>query len=214
MFRPAFILAVVSLILSLHANQGEAQPSTTPPILNSTTAPPGKINAWIARSGENAIAVHIPNSALLGKLQSYQLTLSPVPAYIAVPTTLTLPDNTTISLSVVDVQLVSKNFDNGRRKFQYYEMHYTVPATSTKYKIGYVRLISDSLDRDRMKLSIRLLSKVTQVGSTVAASAASGCDEPPSDDVGEEEPIDPASGGPGSQLPLAKPQPSNVPSSE
>jgi hypothetical protein len=217
MLRPALSFASIAmtlgLILCFQASQAAAQSPGNPPIVNST-GPSGKINAWVARSGEYAVAVHIPNSTLSGKLQSYQLSLSPVPAYYAVPTTITLPDNSTMSVSAVDVQLVSKNFDNGKRKFQYYEMHYTNPATSTKYKIGYVRLISDSLDRERMKLSIRLLDKVTVVGGAVPTAASSGCDEPPADDVGEEEPIDPSNGGPGSQLSLSKTPPAHTPPSE
>lgn len=165
---------------------------------------PDKANCWVIRTYNTATAVcvyedpvfHVP----MANLRNYTKNST---GFTSQNTTVTLPApaNTTQSLDVVKVRLEEVRDSLGRVTFynmNYYPDGYNTDGTpkGTKVAIGKMKFGKGSHGRGSSDVTIRL-------GSSVRPTA-NPCDEPPLDDLGEEEEIPVSSSKvPGLLLPLS-----------
>jgi hypothetical protein len=201
------IAMLASMFLTASGSaQGLGGSTTTviPPgsIKNASTTTAGKINAWVARTvGQHAIALHIGDTApLTGTFRQYSYNEDDE-KFIAAATSLRLVNGTEVNLPVVPFELERYSFEKNGRTIVSYKILYSPSPGADKEIIGYVRFNKGNFERKSSDLIIRLLGQAIANNGTATLTAAGPCDEPPADDVGEEELIFGNPNAPGTELP-------------
>ena len=169
-------------------------------IVNTVATEPLKIGAWVARSESTAIAVRIYEDGTIkkAKIRRYELVDG---EFSDVTTKFKKSDGSeTAPVAVFETTLVLKaGYANT------YELMYPVEATPVR--IGYIRFYKGNQGRTASSAAIRL-------EAAVVVGATNPCDEPPIDDIGEEEFINAtASSAPSAAIPGFKvaPETSEIP---
>lgn len=181
-FQSLFIIALLfgALTGQLFANE---PPTPTPintvvladtgTIVNTVATEPQKIGAWVARSESTAIAVRIyeDGNTKKAKIRRYKLEDG---EFISVMTKFKKSDESeTGPVAVFETTLIPNT-----RHANTYELMYTVEGAPVR--IGYIRFYKGNQGRTASSAVIRLEKVV---------GAMNPCDEPPIDDIGEEEVI-------------------------
>ncbi len=183
----AIVLVFASFVPNVSAQPGGGPgPSPTPVLapddktIENLPAPTSNlVNCWVSRSNSEAIAVSVYKDStqqLVGKLRRYNKGFED---FREKDTQIRLPDSTILPAEkIVSFKLEKLTSD----KFpDVYNMMYT-PPTGSPIQIGYISFIRGNKTRLSSSAVIRLNDKVV-VGVT------NPCDEPPIDDLGEEEAI-------------------------
>lgn len=137
------------------------------------------LNCWVSRGISSAIAVSVykdSNSQLVGKLRRYNKGSED---FRETNTQIQLPDSTTLPAQ----QVVPFKLDrlSSNKSPDVFSMMFTPPSGSP-IRIGYLSFIRGNKSRDASSVVIRL-------DHTSIVGVVNPCDEPPIDDVGEEEEI-------------------------
>ncbi len=181
----------------------------SPAIVNGSVTISGKLNAWTARNPDRALSVHVYMDGLDIKANLRQYVLNtefdifakrdtvltfggtPLPAMEYVPVKLMLVAGTSATYSMV-------YNDNG-----------------TERPIGWIRQVSGSGGRSTVDVIIRIKPGVTNIPTGTSTGTGTGCDEPPADDMGEEELMSSVGTSnprvPARNLPLTAPTPTSPP---
>lgn len=165
---------------------GGTSPTPTPvmtpddkTIENSPATSANQVNCWVSRSNNEAIAVSVytdSNLQLVGKLRRYTKGDE---EFEDKDTEIKLTSTTTSSpIKVVPFKLERE----ASVKFQdVYKMMYT-PATGNPIRIGYLSFVRGN--KTRLSTSV-----VIRMDHTTVVGAVNPCDEPPIDDIAEEEEV-------------------------
>jgi hypothetical protein len=192
--RIAFVL-VASLVGVTVAPSASAQiggGTGTPPPTSVVIAPDDKtientppsaanqLNCWVSRSNNAAIAVSVymsgGGSQLVGKLRRYSKGDE---EYEDTTTQIKLPDGTTTP--ALKVIMFNLEHEANPKYPDLYKMMYA-PSVGSPIKVGYLNFVRGNKTRMSSKVSIRL-------DHTTVVGVNNPCDEPPIDDIGEEEEI-------------------------
>jgi hypothetical protein len=155
-------------------------------------ASPGRINCWVARTGTRAVSVSVYEEAgkKMAKLRLYtKPTIDPeeysaVSAKIPVPTGTTPDEITVVPVALVEVTSKPNTFEMKYQK--------KVGATTTEVSIGYLTFSPSTNGRMSSDVVVRLKSNVKAANQEVfGPSVTDPCNQPPDDDIGEEEEIAP-----------------------
>lgn len=208
--------ALMGVLMLSAVAHGQIQRETKPPIdgftIANEMAPKGMINAWVARGTKTengkatkyAYVLYVPKSfpgpepaRLNATLMKYQLNARG--KYERTKIRICLKENTPPieceSLTVYLERVGSPKADRCKE----YELKFTQDKV-THYTLGWVRykpavtLIQQAVKEQRMHsaISILLYKKHFECITALCKGQAHmlhNCDEPPSDDVGEEEPL-------------------------
>jgi hypothetical protein len=200
------LLTAVFALENAHAQPGSGgspggTPGSTPAtdggtIIGTPTTELGKANSWVIRSATQGIAICIYEDPVLfvqcANIRFYARTPS---SFVGKTTPVTYkPDGsqteTTVNLETIYVRLESVPDKLGR--FAHYSMNYFPEGyepngtpKGTKVQIGKIRFNGGANGRISSDVAVRLSTTVRP--ST--ASSTSPCDEPPVDDIGEEEAV-------------------------
>ena len=153
-------------------------------IVNENPSEPGKIGAWVFRTGDDGLALHVQPVAFStkykGSLRQYTKTnlgYTPTDLKLQIdPTAGAAPEN--LGNQGIEVSVEPKT-SNG---VPYFELTYT-PMGGTPVKVGAMRFLSGSSGRSGADVVLR-------VNANLKSVSRDPCDEPPLDDMGEEEILD------------------------
>lgn len=191
MYSKSAFLACALLCNSFATNAsaqlgGGTGPTPTPVLIpddktieNSPATNANQVNCWVSRSNNEAIAVSVytdSNLQLVGKLRRYTKGDE---EFEDKDTEIKLtPTTTSTPLKVVPFKLERET----SVKFQdVFKMMYT-PATGDPVRIGYLSFVRGN--KSRLSTSV-----VIRMDHTTVVGAINPCDEPPIDDIAEEEEI-------------------------
>jgi hypothetical protein len=155
-------------------------------------ASPGRINCWVARTGTRAVSVSVYEEAgkKMAKLRLYTRPITEPEEYAAVNTKIPVPTGTIPDdKPVVPVELVEVT-----GKQNTFEMKYEkkIGTTTTDVSIGYLSFSPSANGRISSDVVVRLKGNVKAANQEVfGASVTDPCNQPPDDDIGEEEEIAP-----------------------
>lgn len=188
--RSAFVAIVLfcgSFVPAVYAQPGGgAGPAPTPiakpdegTIENSPASESSLLNSWVSRSNNEAIAISVYKDStqqLVGKLRRYSKGSED---YREMNTQIQLPDSSTLPAQ----QVVPFKLDRltSNKHPDVFSMMFT-PPTGNPIRIGYLSFIRGNKSRDASSVVIRL-------DHNVVVGTINPCDEPPIDDIGEEEEI-------------------------
>jgi hypothetical protein len=168
---------------------GGGSKTTVADDIRNTSAPSGKVNAWISRNGPSAVVLKIDNPAsgattIPGKLTQYVPATTGIDDYVLQPTTLTLSTGSVTSDRIdVDLQLVGDN--RGYKTF-----NILARGRASEGPIGWLSFRAGNGDRSRSRVLVRMKRDKIRDAAAPTASSTNPCDAPPTDDVGEEELFD------------------------
>jgi hypothetical protein len=182
-----FALLCNSFVTTASAQPGGGTGPTPAPI----TAPDDKsvenlpatnssnLNCWVSRSNNEAIAISVYRDSslqLVGKLRRYSKDAE---EFRAIETEIKLPDATT--LPAQKVLLVKLDRVANTKHQDIFSMMFT-PPSGVPIRIGYLSFIRGN--KTRLSSSV-----VMRMDHTTVVGSVNPCDEPPIDDIGEEEEI-------------------------
>lgn len=198
MLRPLFCLAFATLLAiigpaalaQVGGGTGGAGTNPVPAIdpdcgsieSNATADPTNTINCWISRNTTRATATYVytENGQLKAKFRQYEFDGE---SYSSTSTRIVNDSVVVAEGAVIAVTLqsvASTKFPN------LYKMVYT-GNNNTNYDIGYLNFVRGNKGRPASKVSIKFINKT--MGVKVTPNGGDPCDEPPIEDIGEEEVI-------------------------
>jgi len=181
-----FAMAGLGLASATTFGAGPTPPPPSGPgsIVNETPTEPGKIGAWVFRTGDDGLALNIQpipfSSKFKGYLRQYTKTAlgyTPTDIKLQVDATAgTAPAN--LGNLGIEVSMEPKT-SNG---VEYFDLTYLATG-GTVVKVGAVRFVDGSAGRTGADVVLR-------VNANFKSVTRNPCDEPPVDDMGEEEILD------------------------
>lgn len=192
MMYPKSVFAAIVLVCGSFVPNVSAQPGGGPgPNPTPVAAPDDKsienlpaptstqVNCWVSRSNSEAIAVSVymdSTQQLVGKLRRYNKGIED---FREKDTQIKLPDSTILPAEkIVPFKLERLS---GSKFPDVFNMMYT-PPTGNPIQIGHMSFIRGNKTRFASSVVIRL-------NHARVAGVSDPCDEPPNDDIGEEEAI-------------------------
>ena len=177
--------ALVGLALVSAPVYGQTPPSGAGSVVNETPGEPGKISAWVFRTGDDGLALNVQpipfSTKYKGYLRQYSKTaLGYTPTDIKLqvdPANGAAPEN--LGNEGIEVTMEPKTA-NG---VAYFDLTY-VPTNGAPVKVGAVRFASGNSGREGTDVVLRVSTNFKSV------SRVDPCDGPPVDDMGEEEILD------------------------
>lgn len=177
--------ALVGLALVSTPAYAQAPASGGGSIVNETPGEPGKISAWVFRTGDDGLALNVQSIPFSTKYKGYlrqysktALGYTPTDIKLQVdPTNGAAPEN--LGDEGIEVSMEPKTA-NG---VDYFDLTY-MPASGTPVKVGAVRFVSGNSGRAGTDVVLRVSANFKSV------SRVDPCDGPPVDDMGEEEILD------------------------
>lgn len=182
--------------------------------LTNEPASPGRINCWVARTGRRAVSVSIyeDGGKKMAKLRLYTKPATEPEEYSGVNTVIPIPGSATPD----DVRVVPVELVEVASRPNTFEMKYEkrVDTTITVVNLGFLTFSPSVNGRASSDVIVRFKGEVKAANTAVFGTSTSTnpCDEPPDDDIGEEEEIPPGftpvgeqPTAPGSSLPLTAP---------
>ncbi len=159
-------------------------PSSAGSIVNETPAEPGKIGAWVFRTGDDGLALNVQPIPFSPKIRGYlrqytrtALGYTPTDIKLQVdPTAGAVPAN--LGSTGIELSMEPKT-SNG---VEYFELTYLATG-GVSVKVGAVRYVNGNSGRGGSDVVLR-------VNTNLKSVTRSPCDEPPLDDMGEEEILD------------------------
>ena len=160
--------------------------------ITSKPASPGRINCWVARTGTRAVSVSVYEEAgkKMAKLRLYTRPITEPEEYGAVNAKIPVPTGTTPD----DKPVVQVALAEVTGKPNTFEMKYEkkIGTTTTEVSIGYLTFSPSAKGRISSDVVVRLKSNVKAANQEVfGPSVTDPCNQPPDDDIGEEEEIAP-----------------------
>jgi hypothetical protein len=190
MFKKATLFstsALLGLTLASATAFGQTPASGAGSVVSETPSEPGKIGAWVFRTGDDGLALNVQPVPFSTKYKGYLRQYKKV-GDVYTPTDIKLQVDDTggtppanLGDQGIEVSIVPKE-TTGSLQIPYYELTYLAPGGVT-VKVGAMRFLNGNAGRSGTDVVLRVNSKLKSL-------SRNPCDEPPIDDMGEEEILD------------------------
>jgi hypothetical protein len=153
-------------------------------ILNGSAAP-NRVKCWVARTGNRALAVSIYANGTAAKLRLYKKEID---GYLGLNIKIPIPGEQpqTEAFVVVVLEPYSNKPNTFEMKFLKQQN-----STTTPISVGYITFLPSVNGRTSSDVVVRLRAAVKgENPEAYGPSTTNPCDEPPTDDIGEEEQMD------------------------
>jgi hypothetical protein len=160
-------------------------PVPDPGTISNGPAEPNRVKCWVARTGNRALAVSIYANGTAAKLRLYKKEID---GYLGLNIKIPIPGEQ--PQTEVFVVVVLEPYSNKPNTFEMKFLKQQNTST-TAISVGYITFLPSVNGRTSSDVVVRLRESVRGANpEAYGTSSTNPCDEPPTDDIGEEEQID------------------------